>query len=293
MIGAIYCNSKEMPRMTRTPHKKTPREQEKGFTLVELAIVIVIIGLIVGGILAGQDLIRAATIRATLSDLDRYNAGATTFLNKYGGLPGDLLATNATQFGFTTSTLRTGARGLGDGNGLLEGCSAGATALGCETGLFWTDLSVAGLIPQDVSGIATGVATTVDNETSIAIMSTYLPSQRIRQGTFQHVYATAGRNRFALGSFETGAAGAINALGGVTPGEARSMDEKLDDALPGSGVVIAVATGTGTLGTADAGGGTGPAECITGTAAADDRVYNVVEDAIDNINCVVQFRASF
>ena len=49
------------------------------FTLVELAIVLVIIGLIVGGVLVGQDLIKAAQIRSVVTDIERYNAAATTF----------------------------------------------------------------------------------------------------------------------------------------------------------------------------------------------------------------------
>jgi prepilin-type N-terminal cleavage/methylation domain-containing protein len=45
----------------------------QGFTLVELAIVLVIIGLLVGGILVGQDLIKAATVRTTVSDIEKIN----------------------------------------------------------------------------------------------------------------------------------------------------------------------------------------------------------------------------
>src|SRR5580693_9186033 len=67
-----------------------------GFTLIELSIVLVIIGLIIGGVLVGQDLINAAQARAIITDIERFNTAANTFESKYGCLPGDCV--NATNF---------------------------------------------------------------------------------------------------------------------------------------------------------------------------------------------------
>ena len=64
--------------------------QEKGFTLVELAIVLVIIGILIGGILKGQELIKNASISATAAQLKAFESAYTTFLDLYGGKPGDL-----------------------------------------------------------------------------------------------------------------------------------------------------------------------------------------------------------
>jgi len=268
------------------------RQKQQGFTLVELAIVLVIIGLIVGGVLVGQDLIKAATVRSTLGDIEKYNAAATTFRNKYGGLPGDLLAANATQFGLLTATGRTGAAGLGDGNGLIEGCGAAAVALGCETALFWVDLSTAGLIPQNLTAY-TSAATTVDNITSISAMQSYLPTQKVRQGTFAFVYTTGGRNYFTVATALTGAAGAVTLGAGVTPNEGRSMDEKLDDALPRTGVVIALAAAAplSAATAADVGAASATGVCVnTGTTP---NSYNVVPAFQDEINCRMRLRSSF
>src|SRR5580692_12405602 len=76
------------------------RRRETAFTLIEMSIVLVIIGLIVGGVLVGQDLIRAAGVRAQISQIEKYNTAVNTFYGKYGYLPGDIPAEPAAQFGF-------------------------------------------------------------------------------------------------------------------------------------------------------------------------------------------------
>ncbi len=74
----------------------TTNNKHKGFTLVELAIVLVIIGLLVGGVLQGQELIKQAQIRRVVRDIQSYTLSIRTFDMKYNGLPGDLK--NATTF---------------------------------------------------------------------------------------------------------------------------------------------------------------------------------------------------
>jgi hypothetical protein len=90
--------------------------------------VLVIIGLIVGGVLVGQ---RAAGVRATISQIEKYNTAANTFYGKYGYLPGDIKDPDASSFGFRS---RGQYAGEGDGSGKLEGvygdcagCNRGAT----------------------------------------------------------------------------------------------------------------------------------------------------------------------
>lgn len=63
---------------------------KKGFTLVELAIVMTIIGLLIGGILKGQELLENARINAFVSQMKAYDAAIVTFQDTYGALPGDI-----------------------------------------------------------------------------------------------------------------------------------------------------------------------------------------------------------
>src|SRR5689334_20830022 len=92
---------------------------ESGFTLIELSIVLVIIGLIVGGVLVGQDMIKAAQIRATVAQIEKYNTAVNTFRNKYNALPGDM--SNPTYFFPSVTGANAATTGLGNNNGLIEG----------------------------------------------------------------------------------------------------------------------------------------------------------------------------
>jgi prepilin-type N-terminal cleavage/methylation domain-containing protein len=63
--------------------------KERGFTLVEMAIVLVIIGLLLGAVLRGSQLVRNARVKALANDLRGYYAAVYTFMDKNGRLPGD------------------------------------------------------------------------------------------------------------------------------------------------------------------------------------------------------------
>src|SRR5262249_9059877 len=96
----------------------TAIQSPDGFTLVELSIVLVIIGLITGGILVGRDLIHAAEIRSTVAQEEKLNVAAQTFRTKYNCLAGD--CADAATFGFDVCpALSFGYSG--NGNGVLDG----------------------------------------------------------------------------------------------------------------------------------------------------------------------------
>src|SRR5512139_2700512 len=96
---------------------------QAGFTLVEIAIVLVIIGLLLGGILKGQEMITQAKIKNIVNDLNGMSAAIYSYQDRYRALPGDEL--NA------STTGRWGAAAFGgDGNGIFcTGTCASPTSL--------------------------------------------------------------------------------------------------------------------------------------------------------------------
>src|SRR5260370_22162883 len=74
---------------------KTALKPQAGFTLVELAIVMIIIGLLIGGVLKGQQLITNAQITATVAQIKAIDAATTSFKDQYATVPGDMLGPNA------------------------------------------------------------------------------------------------------------------------------------------------------------------------------------------------------
>ena len=268
---------------------KSPTKKS-GFTLVELAIVLVIIGLIIGGVLVGADLIKAASIRSAVTDMEKFNAGATAFRGKYNGLPGDLTASRAVEFNLaaTGDTNSTGLAGLRDGNGAIEGGAAGATALNGETALFWKDLGATGLIAGTYTaiGIVPGPSAAVDGSN----VRTYLPGTKLRDSASYYAYARLGRNYFYIANLTAAiTTGALGNTAGVTPLEAKGIDEKIDDGAPTTGTVLSMTDLTPPF----AGAAVGTTVC---NSNATPSVYNVSSantGAPENVVCQLQVRTSF
>ena len=233
---------------------------QEGFTLVELAIVLVIIGLIVGGVLVGQDMIKAAEIRATLTQMEKYNTAVNTFRGKYNNqLPGDLDTNAETAFSFIA---RTNAVGHGDGNGLIEGCSAAAIVFGCENALFWRDMAQANLLEGGAFTSSTDALTAVAAGTA----STYFPAAKLGRGNFWTVFSAVGYNYYQLtGITSTDAAGVYTLTEALTPNESLNMDNKVDDGLPLTGVVRGM-EGTGPLNTTAAAAAPAAGVCVSNAA---------------------------
>ena len=274
------------------------RSAQAGFTLVELSIVLVIIGLIVGGVLAGQDMIRAAEIRSTISQIEKYNTAVNTFRDKYGNIPGDILSSDATRFGFTA---RSGAANRGDGDRQVEAVGSGLL-LGNETVLFWRDLSQVALIDN---GFTTAVDAFANNATAITVgqMKDFLPDASIGLGHYITVMSSAGRNYFQIARV-TGVsnAGVYTLENAMTPQTAFNIDDKLDDGNPTNGSIVATysltalnATLTNAAGVValTTGGGT-QADCASDPAVDGTFVYNTATEAGANQPaCQLRIRASF
>lgn len=125
------------------------RRTSYGFTLLEIAIVLVIAGLLAGGILVGRELIHAAEIRATLTQLERFNAAVNTFKGKYGCLPGD--CDFASDIGFDADSNGNGDGFIGFCNSANQRCSfrlPSNSGLAYEFVDFWYQLGAANLINE-------------------------------------------------------------------------------------------------------------------------------------------------
>jgi prepilin-type N-terminal cleavage/methylation domain-containing protein len=128
------------------------KKSQSGFTLVEIAIVLVIIGLLLGGVLKGQELIEQSKIKRVINDFNSINAAYYTYQDRYRYMPGDDLnaATRwTTIIGGTTPAVN------GNGNSIITGTLAQVFTGGTnESGYAWQHLRASGLVTGDLSTVA-------------------------------------------------------------------------------------------------------------------------------------------
>ena len=86
-------------------------KSQAGFTLVELAIVMIIIGLLIGGVLKGQQLITNAQVAAQVAQFKAIDAAATSFRDMYAGVPGDIQTPDKRLSGCTAAICKAGGNG--------------------------------------------------------------------------------------------------------------------------------------------------------------------------------------
>jgi prepilin-type N-terminal cleavage/methylation domain-containing protein len=274
-----------------------------GFTLIELSIVLVIIGLIVGAVLVGQDLIRAAGVRAQISQIEKYNTAVNTFRVKYGSLPGDINATAASQFGFAP---RGQYAGEGDGNGVIEGNNSNGAgnnngtyeSMG-ETVMFWVDLSQVGLIEGSFNAATSNVPLFWPSNmtaTSTPNLNAYFPPAKV--GTnWVVVYSFNGINYFEIGNFSSFGIqpnGPAFSTQGLTVQQAYSIDKKMDDGLPQSGNVTTknVWNGVNWIGAwpGTAAGASSTTCYDNGGNASNPMQYSLPQNGGAGVNCVLSFQ---
>jgi prepilin-type N-terminal cleavage/methylation domain-containing protein len=109
-----------------------------GFTLIEIAIVLVIIGLLLGGVLKGQELINSAKVKNLANDFRVVQTFIYGYQDKFKALPGDDPNESTHLTGVTVNN--------GNGNGVINGPWNSASATD-ESFLFWRDVRLAGFAP--------------------------------------------------------------------------------------------------------------------------------------------------
>lgn len=206
------------------PHDNTPSPARAGFSLVELSIVLVILGLLVGGVLAGRQLVNAAELRAQLEQLKTYQTGVNTFRLRFGGLPGDV--DDARQLFSTTEwpDIKNG-----NGNERINDADGDYAEFTGEIAQFWMQLSAAKLIEgtySDEPEVGDGFPETAIGRNGLIA----LYDARVFQ-----------QNIFYLGIASDEE---LTGADSLTAAEAAQIDEKIDDGHPLFGNVRARNSGS-------------------------------------------------
>lgn len=193
-------------------HNKSKNKAQAGFSLMELAIVLIVIGLLIGGVLKGRELIESARLKNIISDVQAYQMATTAFLDKYDALPGD--------FHLASYQIRSDLRN-GNGDGSIEGAGLSPNS---EALAFWSHLATVGLIKSPG----------MENDSNVGEFGKGAPSTALGGGFTIEKSPRGLKGHWLVLGKKNG----IHGDGGLlTPEQAMSIDKKLDSGYPNSGKV--------------------------------------------------------
>ena len=234
------------------------RKKQTGFTLVEIAIVLVIIGLLLGGILKGQELINSARVRNLADQNSGIQAAYYGFIDRYRQVPGDFPSANATTAIGTTINLPVAASTT-DGNGQIDNTLEEAAAV-------WEQLSKANFIQGSYNPTTAPASETAYQ--AVAPVNAFNGSITLTRNADYEVDTGTASARLNLH------------LGANVPVSiARELDVKVDDGVPNAGILRVTDPNAPwtAIHAADSG-------CINATPTPD--VYDIATDAQ---NCGVSY----
>jgi len=188
------------------------RHRNAGFTLIEIAIVLVIIGLLLGGVLKGQEMIENAKIQSLRNDMDGVITAYYAYQNRYHALPGDDPKASSAGRGWTDAV-------AGNGNGALANAAI-FNAGNSENQQLWQHLRYSGLISGNPAG-------TANNSGGRANPT--------------HGYNGLLGLSNTTAAWGLGLSGNIVCAGNVPGKAAEAIDAALDDGLSDTGTVRALA----------------------------------------------------
>lgn len=180
---------------------------KRGFTLLELSIVLVIIALIVAAVSSGASLVAHAKLRSVINQFGKYEVAVNSFYDQYRQFPGDMV--NATSYWPSGSTAD------GNGNGKVEWTNN-------EDDHFWQQMSLSGFVAASY-----GDATVYGASVGISVPRTQYYHTSFWFYYQSGIYHRSG-NLFELTDFNDGV---------LTAKEAYTIDNKMDDGLASKGKV--------------------------------------------------------
>jgi len=210
---------------------RASKQTSKGFTLIEMSIVLVIIGLIIAGVLVGKDMVTNARVMKIINEVNNYTIAVDQFSERFSYLPGDF--PNAWSYwpseGCSNSWVGASGAGCnGNGNGQIYSFP------GREQLRAWQHLSLSGLVPQSYTGVLDGNAYRLG--VNVAPSSAENAAYMIRYDA-SNTYNGKSGNNIMLGA-KSGLAflwgPALNSV------NAWKIDKKLDDGTAWTGKVIGV-----------------------------------------------------
>lgn len=232
--------------------------RQSGFTLLELSIVLVIIGLIIGGVTVGSEMIRQAELQSVIKDMKNYESVIHTYRLKYQAVPGD--HNKATSYWPSGTSNGNGDGSIGDHN------DTGAAL--DEDGKVWQHLALAGLLNM-------APATSLWPQ----VIGTNMPASRLNGAGYRY-QSGDGATPFNRTQFHM-VVGTTNSCFDLycpvfLPAESYSLDQKIDDGLPMSGMITGESYYT-------------PEDCIVGATSGNRRGSNAYALDKSSVGCNLMY----
>lgn len=204
--------------------------KKSAFSLIELSIVLIIIGLLVAGVTGGASLIKSSELRSVIGEARAWAVSVNGFYNQFGYLPGD----------YSTAI---GSASVGDADSKIEYLNESTIAEGRAA---WFQMKGAGVVDSTVISSAPVATTSVAGS---VVFGSQVPSSKIKSSGWDFDYNTTSLQNVVVLTGTISAAGTVantlvngtvTSTGAITPTDALSIDSKVDDGKANTGKIRGV-----------------------------------------------------
>lgn len=214
--------------------------KRKAFSLIELSIVLIIIGLLIAGVTGGASLIKSSELRSVITESRTWSVSVNSFFNQFDNLPGDFDGT----LGITAG---------GDADGRIEysnNTAAAADLSNYESRNAWRHLSITNILDKSVVYSTSNNIGSITSDPSTDALSSFgdeTPASKLGSAgwdfdfntttTHNVVVLTSTISASATPTTNTLVNGTVVVSGVITPTDALSLDSKYDDGNPEEGSI--------------------------------------------------------